>query len=185
MRVAGRLLAVALLAVFLTIGCGDDDDSGSSDASSTTEWAEGLCSAISDWTTSVSSATGSLKGDNLSEEGLKSAAGEVENATTTLVDDLKGLGKPDTEAGQKAKESLDQLAEDMDNEVAKIKSASDGASGVSGVLAAVSTISGTLSTMSQQLASTVSELEQIDVGGELEDAFEQADACNDLGQEGS
>jgi hypothetical protein len=39
--------------------------------------------------------------------------------------------------------------------------------------------------MSQQIASTVSELEQIDVGGELEDAFEQADACNDLGQEGS
>jgi len=185
MRVAGRLLAVALLAVFLTIGCGGDDDSGSSDASSTTEWAQGLCSAISDWTTSVSSATGSLKGDNLSEEGLKSAVEDVESSTHTFVDDVKGLGSPDTEAGQKAKESVDQLADELDGELAKIESAADGASGVSGVLAAVSTISGTLSTMSQQIASTVSELEQIDVGGELEDAFEQADACNDLGQEGS
>jgi uncharacterized protein YoxC len=179
------MLAVALLAVFLAVGCGGDDDSGSSDAPSTTEWAQGLCSAISDWTDSVSSATGSLEGENLSEEGLKSAVGDVENATNTFVDDVKGLGKPDTEAGQKAKESLDQLAEDMDNEVAKIKSATDGASGVSGVLAAVSTVSGTLSTMSQQVASTVSELEQIDARGELEDAFQQADACNDLGQEGS
>jgi uncharacterized protein YoxC len=179
------MLVVALVAVSLAVGCGGDDDSGSSDTSSTAEWAQGFCSAISDWTNSVSSATGSLKGEDLSEEGLKSAVGDVESATDTFVDDVKGLGKPDTEAGQKAKESLDQLAEDMDNEVAKIKSATDGASGVSGVLAAVSTVTGTLSTMSQQIASTVSELEQIDARGELEDAFTQADACKDLGQEGS
>ena len=179
------MLAVALLAVFLTIGCGGDDDSGSSDASSTTEWAQGLCSAISDWTTSVSSATGSLKEDDLSEEGVKSAVGDVKSATSTFVDDVKGLGTPDTESGQEAKESLDQLADNLDNELAMIESATDRASGVSGVLAAVSTISGTLSTMSQQIASTVSELEQIDAGGELEDAFTEADACNDLGQEGS
>ena len=98
---------------------------------------------------------------------------------------MKGLGAPDTEAGQKAKESVDQLADNLDNELAKIESAADGASGVSGVLAAVSTISGTLSTMSQQIASTFSELEQIDAAGELEDAFKEADACNDLGEEGS
>jgi uncharacterized protein YoxC len=179
------MLAVMLLAVFLAVGCAGDDDSGSSDAPSTTEWAQGLCSAISDWTSSVSSATGSLKGDNLSEEGLKSAVDEVESATDTFVDDVKGLGSPDTEAGQKAKESLDQLADDLDNELTKIESATDGPSDVSGVLAAVSTVTGTLSTMSQQIASTVSELEQIDARGELEDAFKQADACNDLGQEGS
>ena len=175
------MLAVALLAVFLAVGCGGDDDSGSSDPS-TTEWAQGLCSAIGDWTSSVSSATGSLKGDNLSEEGLKSAVDDVESATDTFVDDMKGLGSPDTEAGQKAKESVDQLADELDSELAKIESATDGASGVSGVLDAVSTVSGTLSTMSQQIASTFSELEQIDAAGELEDAFKEADACNDLGR---
>ena len=111
---AGRMLAVALLAVFLAVGCGGDDDSGSSDAPSTTEWAQGLCSAIGDWTSSVSSATGSLQGDNLSEEGLKSAVDDVESATDTFVDDVKGLGTPDTEAGQKAKESVDQLADELD-----------------------------------------------------------------------
>ena len=36
--------------------------------------------------------------------------------------------------------------------------------------------------MSQQIASTFSELEQIDAAGELEDAFKEADACNDLGR---
>ena len=185
MRDVSRILAVALLAVLLAVGCGGDDDSGSSDAPSTTEWAQGLCSAISDWTSSISSATGSLQGDNLSEEGLKSAADDVESATDTFVEDVKGLGAPDTEAGQKAKESVDQLADNLDNELAKVESAADGASGVSGVLAAVSTVSGTLSTMSQQIASTFSELEQIDAAGELEDAFKEADACNDLGEEGS
>ena len=179
------MLAVLLLAVFVTVGCGGDDDSGSSDAPSTTEWAQGLCSAISDWTTSISSATGSLQGDNLSEEGLKSAVDDVESATNTFVEDVQGLGTPDTEAGQKAKESVDQLGNDLDTELAKIESATDGASGVSGVLAAVSTVSGTLSTMSQQIASTFSELEQIDAAGELEDAFKEADACADLGEEGS
>ena len=186
MRHACRILVVSLLAVSVAVGCGGGDgDSGSSETPSATEWAQDLCSATSDWTESLSSATGSLKGDNLSEEGLKGAVGDIENATSTFVDDVKGLGTPDTDAGQKAKESLDQLADDLSDEVAKIKSASDDASGVSGVLAAVSTVSGALSTMSQQVSSAFSELEQLDVEGELRDAFEQADSCNDLGEDTS
>jgi hypothetical protein len=59
------MLVVALLAVSFAVGCGGDGGGGSSDTSSTTEWAQGFCSAISDWTDSVSSATGSLKGENL------------------------------------------------------------------------------------------------------------------------
>ncbi len=61
----------------------------------------------------------SLKGDDLSEERLKSAVDDVESATETFVDDVKGLGTPDTEAGQKAKESLDELADNLDDEVAR------------------------------------------------------------------
>ena len=60
-------------------------------------------------------------GDNLSEEGLKSAADDVESATDTFVEDVQGLGAPDTEAGQKAKESVDQLGDELDSELAKIE----------------------------------------------------------------
>ena len=84
--------------------CGGGDDGGSSGATSTSDWAQGVCSAIGDWTESVSSATASLQGDNLDEEGLKSAVDDLESATSTFVDDVKGLGAPDTDAGQKVLE---------------------------------------------------------------------------------
>jgi cell division protein ZapA (FtsZ GTPase activity inhibitor) len=187
MRPVCRVLAVSLLAAFALSGCGGGGgDGGSSSSVSTSDWADGLCSAIGDWTASVSSATTSLKGDDLSEESVKSAVDDIGNATETFVDDVKGLGKPDTEAGQKAKESLDQLANNLDDDLAEIKSAGNYfAEGVTGALAAVSAISKTLSTMSQQISSTFSELEQLDAQGELEDAFKQSDSCNDLGNKTS
>jgi hypothetical protein len=177
------MLVVPLLAVSLAAGCGGD--SGSSGSTSTADWADGLCSAITTWTSAISSATNSLKGGTPTADKLKSAAGDVESATETFVDDVKGLGKPDTEAGQKAKESLDELADNVNEEAGKIKTAAEGVSGPSGVLAAVSTISTTLSTIGQQLASTFQELEQLDAKGELESAFKDADACKPLQNSGS
>ena len=44
----------------------------------------------------------------------------------TFADDLKALGKPDTEAGQQAKSELDTLAGELNTDVAKVKSAVDG-----------------------------------------------------------
>ena len=177
------MLAVPLLAVAVAAGCGGGGGNGGS--TSATEWADGLCSAITTWTSAISSATSSLQGEGASREGLKDAADEVESATETFVDDVKGLGTPDTEAGQKAKESLDQLADTVTEEVGKIKSAADDVSGASGVVAAASTISATLSTIGQQLASTFQELEQLDAKGELERAFEDAEACDALENTGS
>ena len=183
MTKAHRMLVVLLLVLsVVAAGCGGDN--GDSGTSGTTEWADGLCSAITTWTTSISSATSSLTGESLSEDGLKDAADEVESATETFVDDVKGLGAPDTDAGQQAKESLDELADSLNEEVDKIKSAADDASGVSGVLAAVSTITGTLSTIGEQLSSAFTELEQLDAGGELETALKEADSCQDIGGSG-
>jgi hypothetical protein len=176
-----------MLAALALSGCGGSNGGGdSSSTTSASEWADGLCSAIGDWTDSVSSATTSLKGDDLNEDSVKSAVDDVGDATESFVDDVKGLGTPDTEAGQKAKESLDSLANNLDDDLAEIKAA--GAyftEGVSGALSAVTKISQTLSTMEQQISSTFSELEQLDTHGELEDAFQQSDSCNDLGNKTS
>ena len=73
-------------------------------------------------------------------DSLESAADDVKGATDTLVEDLKGVGKPDLEAGEQAKDSVDQLSDELENEVDKIESAVDDVSGVSGVLSAVSTV---------------------------------------------
>ena len=169
-------VVVALLAVFLASGCGGDGGG----ESSATEWADDVCSAITTWKDSVTSTADSLRGGNLSEDAVKGAVDDLKSATSDFVDDVRGLGKPDTEAGEQAKESLDQLADDADENLSTIESAVDDASGVSGLVQAVTAIGTALSTMGTQISSTFSELEQLDAGGELESAFKEADSCQEL-----
>ena len=134
------LVAVALLAA----GCGGSSDSASSDATPTAEWADGLCSAITTWTSSLTTIGDTLKGGNLSKDSLTSAVDEAKSATETFTSDLESLGKPDTEAGQQAKDAVDQLSTEIQADMTKIEDAVDGASGVAGILAAVPVISSTL-----------------------------------------
>jgi ABC-type transporter Mla subunit MlaD len=179
---AGRWLVIGLLAVSLAVGCGGDDGGG---GSSTTEWADGVCSAITTWSESITSTADSLRGGNPTEGELRNAVDDFESATSNFVDDLRGLGAPDTESGEQAKESLDELSGNVEENVSRMKSAVDDASGASEVLEAISTVSATLSTMGQQLSATFTELEQLDAGGELERAFSDADSCDELESGGS
>ena len=166
-----------LLAASLAAGCGGDDGGGDSSAAA---WADDVCSAITTWSDSVTSTADSLRGGNLSEDAVKSAVDDLKSATSDFVDDVRGLGKPDTEAGDKAKESLDQLADDADENLSTIQSAVDNASGVSGLVQAVTAITTAISTMGTQISSTFTQLEQLDAGGELEAAFKDADSCKAL-----
>ena len=112
---------------------------------------------------------------------MKDAVDDLESATSEFVDDVRGLGTPDTEAGEQARESLDQLADEVDDSLSRrCESAVDDASGVSGVVEAVTAVSAAISALGAQLSSTFAELEQLDAGGELEDAFKEADSCDEL-----
>ena len=144
------------------------------------DWADGVCTAITTWTDSVKSAADPIKSGDISEDSLQNAADDVKSATDTLESELKGLGKPDTEAGQQAKDSLDQLSSDLSTDTDTIKSAVDDASGVSGIAAAVTTVSTTLTTMQTQVTSAYTSLTQLDAKGELNTAFQQASSCQQL-----
>jgi hypothetical protein len=169
-------VVLGLVAASFAAGCGGD---GGGD-SSATEWADDVCSAITTWTDSITSTTDSLRGGNLGEDALRGAVDDLADATSDFVDDVRGLGPPDTEAGQQAKESLDQLADDADENLSTVQNAVDDVSGPSGILAAMTAISEAVSTMSQQFSSTFAELEQLDPGGDLEAAFNEADSCDQL-----
>ncbi len=177
-----RLLVLGLLAVSLATGCGGDDGGSGSSA---TEWADGLCSSITTWTASITSTGESLRGGNLNEDSLKSAVDDLESATNDFVDDLRGLEAPDTESGDQAKESLDQLSDTVEENVSTMRNAVDDASGVSELVEAATAVSGALSAMGTELSATFSELQQLDPGGELEQAFSDADSCDELASDGS
>ena len=170
-----RLLSFTLLLVLavLAAGCG-------SKPLSAAEWADGVCSAVTTWKSSVTSSADSLKGGNLTQDSLKSAGDDVSSATDTLESDLKDLGKPDTESGQQAQDSIDQLSSDLTTGSDSIKTAVDGVTDLSEVPAAVTTISTTLQTMQSQVTSTVNSLKQLDAQGELQTAFQQSSACQQL-----
>jgi methyl-accepting chemotaxis protein len=173
-------LVTALLAAMLAAGCGGDD--GGDGGSSATDWANDLCSTITEWTESVEATSNSLRGGNLSEESLRDAADEFRSATQQFVDDVRGLGAPDTEAGEEAKEEIDQLADAIDEDVAEIEEAVEGGEGLAATVSAVTTA---LAGMGEELASTFTALEQLDAGSELEEAFRDADACDELSNQGS
>lgn len=174
------MLALVLAAALLLSACGKSSSSSSSHGTSTTDWANGLCTSITTWTASITKTGNSLRGGSLSQDKLQQAAEDFRDSTNKLAADLKGLGKPDTSAGQKAKESVDQLAGQIQEDADKIQQAVKGASGLTGLQTALTTVAGTLTQMSSQLTSTFSELGTLDAKGELEDAFKKAPACSSL-----
>jgi hypothetical protein len=177
----GTAYVIAVVATTLVAaGCGGKSGS---ESTSTADWANNLCSALVTWSSSVRSAASSLKG-NVTESSLKSASDDVTKATAKLEDDLGGLGKPDTEAGQKAKETVDTLSNQLKKDVDEIDKAVNGASGASGVLQAVSTVSSTLVTVGDQVRTAFTNLGQLDASGELERAFKNAEACKRLTKQG-
>src|SRR6478609_3738212 len=166
------LLPIAL-AVVLVAGCGGSSSSSSS-SPSPKDWANSLCSAITTWSTSVKTAGESLKNGNLSKGDLKTTTTEIKDATSTFASDLKNLGKPNTDAGQQAKDAMDQLSTEVKDDVDQLQSS----------VSAAASIATTLSTMSTQIASAASKLQQADAKGDLEQGFKDAPACKSLSSSG-
>lgn len=169
---------VAALAL-VTAGCGGSDESSST--SPTEEWASGFCTAITTWKDSLTSITEQFSNSSsLSSEALNDAANDASSATETLVDDLKALGTPDTESGEKVKNSIDELSTTVESEVANIESAANDVSGLTDLPNAITSITTSLSAMSTAFASTLEAVQTADVDGELQTALENSPECADI-----
>jgi hypothetical protein len=175
-------LAPLALAVVLAAGCGGGGSSSSSSSPSPKDWADGLCSSITTWSDSVRTAGESIKGGNLSKSSLTNATDDIKSATNEFADDLKALGKPNTDGGQEVKDAIDELSNQVTEDVGELQNAVDKASGsgTSGAAAAASGIATSLSTMSTHIAAAASKLQQADSKGELEQGFRDAPACKKL-----
>lgn len=171
-------LALALLSclAFLAAGCGGKKEPAATPAA---DWANSVCGNLVTWTTAMKSLAKGLQ-TNPTKAGVQSAVSDAEAATKTLSTNLKSLGKPDTESGQKAQDAVNSLADELSTDIDTITSSVKNASGVSGVLGAVSTSSSTLQKMGTQVSATFSQLQSIDAKGELEKAFSGSASCKQL-----
>ncbi len=183
MMTCTRMLAAAIVAgiALVAAGCGGDDNS----VPSSTQWAGDVCTAVNTWRSDISSAASSLT-SNPTRAGLEQAAEDARSTTETLADTLKGLGSPDTKAGEQARSAVDTLSTDLQSDVDTIQKAVDDASGVQGLLGAVSAVSAAVANISQQLSATMDELGSLrDVDDQLRQSFADADSCDGLLPAGS
>jgi hypothetical protein len=159
-------------------GCGSSDE-----VSATESWASDLCTSVQTWSDAVQAAGTTLQDtSSLSPESVGDALEGVIDATSTLADDVTGLGPPDTESGEQAQDTVTELADMLQTDASTLQSALDdaGDSGLTGLLEQISTITTTLGSMASAVAQAFSDLRELDVQGELESAFTDAEACDGL-----
>jgi uncharacterized phage infection (PIP) family protein YhgE len=176
------VIGISVLAI-ASAGCGGSDESTSetTDATPAGEWADGFCGAISTWTSELSDIRdGFTDLSSLSQDGLETAAEDLKTATDQLIEDIQALGAPDTESGQEIETAVDDLGSTLETELDSIESTLDETSGITELPGAVQDLAASLSAMSSAFSSTLSSIGDVDVQGELEDAFESSSACDDI-----
>jgi hypothetical protein len=169
--------AVAVL-VLGASACGGGKKSDT--ASGAEQWAGSVCSAFTDWKTSLEDIKSSLTEGGLSSlsgSELRQAGREAEDATQTLARSLKGLGAPDTAGGEAAKSSLDTLESSLSDSMSTIEAAVPRNPSLSDLVTALPTVKTELTTMAKDFTTAVDNLKQADPGGELEQAFHDAPSC--------
>ena len=172
-----RLTVVCVVLGVLVAGCGSDNGESSAEMA----WADGLCTALDTWTTSLSSVGETLKDvENLSPAKVEQAAGDLSDANDRLAADVQALGRPPESAGPEARAAVERFFSSVQAQGALIEDAVQGVSSSQDVLQAVSVVSGALVTMSADISAAVADLETLEAKEEWQKAFADAPACRSL-----
>jgi hypothetical protein len=164
-----------LLALLMLTGC------GGSSQSQAEKWADNVCSSIGDWRQELSTTTSDLttKAQNgtLNLDELKSGLNSALNDTKKLVNDLRDVGPPNTEAGKQARQKLDDVTSTVESSIDTARSKAQSAGSLPAAIAAVAP------DLTQAAANVTSQLQQIsklDPKGELGKAIDDTKSCQDL-----
>lgn len=186
-----RALGVGFVLFLLVVaaGCGGSGDESSSDEADTAaeaaSWADSFCTSIADWRDALEQIGSEIASDptSISRDTLEQGANDARDATEQLIDDLRELGAPDTEAGQAAEDAIEELGDTLEQELDEARAAVEDASGIGGVLSAVPTVMASFTAAGDAIESTLDEVRDLDAGGELEDALRDSDVCQELSGE--
>jgi methyl-accepting chemotaxis protein len=178
MRRLPALLCVGLaapLAVLALSGC------GGSSQSEAEKWADSVCSSIGDWRQELSSTTNDLttKATNgtLNLTELRSGLNSALNDTKTLASDIRDSGPPNTEAGQEARQKLNDVTSTVEQEIEKARAQADSAASLPAAIAAVAP---ELTQSAANVTSQLQQISQLDPKGELGKAIDDTESCQDL-----
>jgi uncharacterized phage infection (PIP) family protein YhgE len=170
-----RVMWTALVAAsVLAAGCGGDDESASE------EWVSGLCSAAADWRASLEGTVNQFQNpSDLTAESLRSAVDDGLDATETFVDEVRSLGRPETEAGQEAAQIVDSMATDVQSTADDLRETFDsGGDSLTELISKLSAASTQITQMGQDLQSSLDEIRSLEGGDELRDEIDSNEDCD-------
>ena len=167
-------------ALALAAGCGGEESGAGA-------WVDGVCSSVQEWRENVTGLAVDAQVEGLSPETVMTAIEGGVEATERLRDQLNDLGPPDTEAGDEIESELDELA---DSVVETAEEARDRAESlpedqsVPELIQSLMSIAQDLQAIVGEAEATFTELEELEPGQELEDAFESSEDCQDIREDG-
>ena len=169
-----RLALLPLLAVLvLAAGCGGggDDDEPPAQA-----WADDFCSAAGDWRTSLEEVVSGISPSDLSAEGIQDAIDEGLDATESFLDEIRGLGAPETEASQEVEAIVDSTAESIQATVDDLRATFEGDDSLQDLIAKVPQAAAEIQQLESELSSSLDELQSLD-SGELREELQSNEDC--------
>lgn len=176
------LVFAAVLGALLgaVAGCGGNDDEASG-ATSAEQWADAFCTSVTTWTDELEQ-VGQRVGDpaSLDVDGLEQAVGDALDATERLIEEIRALGRPDTESGEEVEQAIETLADTVESERENVETALGDVSDITDLPGAITAIGAGLTAMGTGFGQAVDALENADVDGELEAAFDNSEACDPI-----
>jgi hypothetical protein len=153
----------------------------------TTEWADSLCTSLSEWRTSIA-ALSDVGGEALTADSLRDRLDEADNATTQLVTDLHELGgPPDVADGDQVEDALDDATAGLEESFDDLQSAAEEAADAENpqdFLTALAGLGDDFQALLDQIPEFIATLQSASLFGEasaeLEQAFADAPACQGL-----
>jgi hypothetical protein len=186
--VVAAFVALAVIVVAVVLARVTEEDSGGVE---TSEWASSVCSSLSDWRSSLNDLV-DVSASEVTPEALQESLDEAGSATEELVSELRDLGPPDLETGDEVEQALDDAAEGLNASYESlslaVREAVDAATPTE-FLQAVAGIADDLQALVAQAGETVAALQSASLFGEasaeLEQAFAEADSCQELSDQTS
>jgi hypothetical protein len=164
----------------LAAGCGGDDAGAEA-------WAGDVCLSVQEWRENLTSLAVDAQVEGLSAESIRTAIDGGVEATQRLRGQLDDLGPPDTEAGDEIEQELDELADQVIEQVEAAQAEAEALpedQSVPELLESLTSIAGELQSVVGEVEATFTDIQELEPGSELEDGFENAEACQNLREDG-